>query len=266
MASCCKSKSTCIMFTVNLLLMLVGLLITIVAGITHAHQSHLLENFPEAANIVPIAGTNVALGGGVILLVVSIIGLCGAANYEGCCGKLFLILYIFILLAVLIVEVVAVGILFALANRLGDFRSSSTNKYVNQFNGQVANFTEQVYDKCCMDSTADAQSDEGCKLIFELVSKSSCSSKDTFQNDLVAVFTHRMRVVGGVSIAVAIIQLFTFCASCCLLCRCADSNDKQRQHQDLEAQRNAQYYQPPAQPVAGVAQPGVASGAQISYA
>lgn len=246
MAGCCKSKSTFIMYTVNLALLLLGIVVAATAGVTLSHRGDLLAKFPAYANVVPAVNMQLGLAAGILLVVVGICGLCGAKNYESCGGKIFLILYILFLLIVLAIEIAAAAMMFALSTSLTNFSVAGKDVDTSDFKNEVNKLSTQAYDLCCNATTHAVNANkQGCKLISDVLSTDTCASKDAFTKKLLDFIKGRVKVVGIVTIVVAVVQFFTLIASCCLLCRGKDEK-KDQQRQNNGGYYNQGDYVPPA--------------------
>lgn len=248
---CCKSKSTFILYTVNVLLLLLGIALAAVAGVVKGHQADLANKIPgvtpdDVNAVMPPAAANVGLAGGVLLLVVSIVGLCGARHYDAACGKMLLIVYALFLFAVMALEFVVVGVAFGLTAKLSKY---ADNAKVDSADAQIEKFMNETFRACCPGGSA--ANSQGCKLLSKVVAD-DCQNFGTFKQGLVKFVNARLRMVGIFAIVVAVIQLATLCSTCCLICRRGDKKDE-------EAAQNPAYYadgayKPPAGGAA-VAQP-----------
>lgn len=250
---CCKSKSTCILYTVNTLLLLLGVGLAAIAGVVKTHRADLVNNIPgvtadDVAEVMPASAANVGLAGGVLLLVVSIVGLCGARHYDAACGKMLLIVYALFLLAVTALEIAAVGVAFALTGTL----SKINNEKVDQVDAKIMKFFNATYTACCPGGTAvDSQ---GCKLLSKVVAD-NCGNLNDFKAGMVKFLQGRLRMVGIFAIVVVVIQLATLCSTCCLICRGKDK-------EEAKAASNPAYYAEGAyQPPAG----GAATAQPVQY-
>lgn len=271
MAGCCKSKSTCIMYTVNLLLLAMGVALTVVAGLVKTHRSELIAktNISESDinSVMPADDVNVALAGGCLLMVVALVGVCGARMYEGKCGKTLLCLYSLFMMVVIILEIAAFAMVIVLTGTLDDFSSKvQDNAQVKKADQAIQNFVNDTRCFCCPPSytnvagkiptcnstTAGHDKDtSACGLLKDIVNKDNCANNQAFTKPVVTWINARLRVVGFFSIIVAVIQLCTLCAACCLLCRSKD----RRNDQSFQPAGPGAYQNP--QPVgSGVAQAG----------
>mmetsp|Transcript_63488 Transcript_63488/g.128851 ORF Transcript_63488/g.128851 Transcript_63488/m.128851 type:complete len:275 (+) Transcript_63488:241-1065(+) len=238
MAGCCRSKSTCIMYTVNIVLLALGIALTALAGIVKTHRSELIEKTNISASdidaVMPADDVNMAIAGGCLLMVVALVGVCGARMYEGACGKTLLCIYALFMLVVIVLEIAAFAMVIVLTGHLDDFNSDVTsNKQVKQADKAILNFVNDTRCFCCPKSytvtasevtcnpsTAGQDADtSACGLLKDIVTEANCANNKAFTKPVVNWINARLRVVGIFSIVVALIQLCTLCASCCLLCR-----------------------------------------------
>lgn len=269
MAGCCRSKSTCIMYTVNLLLLLLGIALTVVAALVKTHRSDLIEKTDISASeidaVMPADDVNVALAGGCLLMVVALVGVCGARMYEGACGKTLLCLYSLFMLVVIILEFVAFIAVIVLTGTLDDYSSDvANNKNVKQLDEQIQKFINATRCSCCQKDWAlgcganagKFNGNDACNLIKDITEvEANCASNDAFTKPMVDWINKRLRAVGIFSLVVALIQMCTLCASCCLLCR-----GKKKQQDNFQPAGPGAYQNP--QPVGS----GVAGGQPVSYA
>lgn len=260
MAGCCKSKSTCIMYTVNLLLLTLGIALTALAGVVRTHRSELIEKTNISASdidaVMPADDVNMALAGGCMLMVVALVGVCGARMYEGACGKTLLCVYSLFMLVVIILEIVAFVMVVVLAGHLDDFSSGvQNNKQVAQADKAIHNFVNDTRCFCCPASytnipgatptcnTATAGQDassSACELLKDVISAENCKNDKAFTAPVVNWINSKLRTVGIFSIVVAVIQLCTLCAACCLLCRGKDKKQDTFQPAGPGAYQNPQ--------------------------
>lgn len=252
-------------------LQLLGVALTVVAGLVKTHRQDLIDKAhisEEDINaVMPADDVNVAIAGGCLLMVVALVGCCGARKYEDGCGKALLCVYSLFMFVVIVLEVVAFAAVIVLTGTLDDF-SSDVTKGVNttKLNQKINNFVNDARCACCPKSYTgssctdpDAGNQAGsdaCNLLSDIINEDNCESNKAFTKPVVDWINARLRAVGIFSLVVAIIQLCTLCASCCLLCR---GKDKKKDQFQPAGPGN---YQNPQPIGSGAAQPGQA----VTYA
>lgn len=239
MAGCCRSKSTCIMYTVNIVLLALGIALTAVAGIVKTHRSELIEKTHISASdvdaVMPADDVNMAIAGGCLLMVVALVGVCGARMYEGACGKTLLCIYALFMLVVIVLEIVAFAFVIVLTGHLDDFNSDVASDA--RVDTTIMNFVNDTRCFCCPKSytvstvanstvatcnplTAGQDANTtACGLLKDIITPPHCANSKEFTEPIVKWINARLRAIGIFSIVVAFIQLCTLCATCCLLCR-----------------------------------------------
>lgn len=269
MAGCCKSKSTCIMYTVNLLLLALGIALTTVSGLVKTNRQAFIEKADISESdidaVMPAEYVNLALAGGCLLLIVSLVGVCGARMYEGACGKTLLCIYSLFMLVVIIVEIVAAIVVLVLVGTLDKFSSDvQDNANVQKVDQQIWRFVNDTRCACCDPAytTGTCGPNAGkyagksaCELIDDITTQGNCANNKAFTQPIVDWINGKLKAVGIFSIVVALIQVCTLCASCCLLCR-----GKDKKKDDFQPAGPGTYQNP--QPVGS----GAAAGQPVSYA
>lgn len=264
----CKSKSFCIMMTVNVLLFGLGIALTAVAAMVKTHRTDLVSNAHISENdvneVMPADAVNVALAGGCLLLVVGLIGIIGACKHEGTCGKIMLCLYSLFMLIVIVLEIAAFALVVVITNRLDDFSSHVSKNDLSKVNGKIMGFVNETRCACCTpawtvgtcDATTagDQAGSDACKLLKDIVTEANCASNQAFTKPVVNWINARLKAVSIFSIVVAVIQLCTLCAACCLMCRGKKKKD------DFQPAGPGSYQNP--QPIGS----GAPQGQQVVYA
>lgn len=235
----CKSKSMCIMLTVNILLLGMGIALTAVAAMVKTHRETLVSNAHISASdvdaVMPADDVNVAIAGGCFLMFVGLVGIVGACNHEGTCGKILLCVYSLFMVLVIVLEIAAFALIVVLSKRLDDFSSDVSQKNLDEVNEKIMGFVNSTRCACCektwtvgtcnpMDAGDEIGSD-ACNLLKDIVSEANCASNQAFSKPVVDWINNRLKAVSIFSIVVAVIQLFTLCASCCLMCRSKKEKD-----------------------------------------
>lgn len=264
----CKSKSFCVMLTVNLLLLCLGIALTVVAGLVKTNRQTLVEHAhiseADVNEVMPASDVNVALAGGCLLMFVALVGVVGACKSEGAFGKILLCLYSLFMVVVIVLEIAAFALIVVITNRLDDFSNDVSANKLDQVNTKIMGFVNDTRCACCdpawtmgtcgakagEESTSDA-----CKLLKDIVSEANCASNQAFTKPVVNWINSKLRAVSIFSIVVAVIQLCTLCASCCLMCR------KKKERNDFQPAGPGSYQNP--QPIGSGA---AAQGQQVVYA
>lgn len=266
----CKSKSFCIMLTVNLLLLGLGIALTAVAGLVKTHRTALVNNAhissADVDEVMPASDVNVALAGGCLLLFVGLVGIVGACKAEGAFGKVLLCVYSLFMLVVIVLEIAAFGLIVVITNRLDDFSSdvsSGNQEKLEKANAKIMGFVNDTRCACCEASwttgtcgpkAGDQAGSDACKLLKDIVSEANCANNKAFTKPVVDWINARLKAVSIFSLVVAIIQLCTLCAACCLMCR------KKKSQDDYQPAGPGSYQNP--QPIGS----GAAKGQQVVYA
>jgi len=245
-ATCCKSKSTCIMYTANILLLLIGIAVAGVAGAMRAHRADLIKAIPSYANAVPAGAVVASLSGGIALIVLAVVGLCGAKFYEKCCGKLLLTLYTLFVFVTLVLHIVVVALLFSMSSQFQQFKSTYNSPSLNEAQQQLQQLSNSTFNLCC--SNGAVTNAQGCQYLSVVVTATTCSGTfHNFEDKLMDYLSGQFKIVGIVGCVVALIEACVFVSSCCLLCR---GKDKKETLKNQDGYYNQAEYQPaPGAPV-----------------
>ena len=117
----------------------------------------------------------------------------------------------------LILEIIAIAGVFVLAGKMSTFEEKSPGTY-DSFETKVKNFTNTAYARCCPNGAPDLTK-SGCSLIEPILTTDSCANDQEFVKAFVKWVNGNLMLVGAFTVVLAIVQICTFYASCCLLCR-----------------------------------------------
>lgn len=199
MAKC--SCSNTIIYIVNTIFFILGGAITGLATWGVKHSDDIKE-------VIPKGGAYTAMGVGVVLMLISLVGCAGAKFNQSSFGRCLLCLYSIVMVILIIAELAAAGLVLTATGKLSKYKDA------DKVNKKIDNWINKTYTECCPGAVP---ADRACWLSKEtdIVNANTCSNEAAFRTNLVHWMNKRLTPMGIVLAVVAFIQLLTMIATWC---------------------------------------------------
>lgn len=202
------TKSKTVLLVVNFMLLVLG-------GSMVAFSAWLLDFNTELGAAANSGGPAVGLVTGLFIIILSIAGCIGATNWEKGWAKLLLFVYDVVLLLIIVVEVVgAILIIMAMKDLEGCKDSPFGSSQCEDSQAAIRQWVNETRIDCCPVANRD---NKECKWVDTILTDSTCVDFDTFKAALIDYVNDRIIPIAILVLLVAIIQLITFCSTCCLI-------------------------------------------------
>jgi protein-S-isoprenylcysteine O-methyltransferase Ste14 len=224
------SKSQIIMYLVNFVMFIIGLVMLIVAAAVMGHRTDLIDKVPadQRAQVEEVAkellsqGPTMAAAVGGMLFVLGILGCCAAKNYDHVWAKFMLCFYALLAFIILILAFAAGIIQLGLSGRLHNYAKGE--KLDDELHKKMEKFADATFDQCCLDDELDVTTNPGCSILQSAYDKDetdpdACKNKEHFEPFFYTFLANALNPVGMFSVIVGVLALFVLIAACCLLWR-----------------------------------------------
>jgi len=202
------TKSKTVLLVVNFLLFILGACMI-------GFSAYLLDFKTEVGAAINSGGPAVGLATGALIVLLSIAGCIGATNWRKKWAKVLLFVYDLVLLVIICVEVIgAILIMMAMKDLEGCRDSPLGSSQCEDSTAAIRTWVNETRIDCCPVAN---RGNKECTWASDVLTDETCKDFETFKAALIAYANDRIIPIAIVVLLIALMQLVTFCSTCCLI-------------------------------------------------
>lgn len=198
-----------ILFVSNTILFLLGAAVVGVAG-------YVLGFNGDFSSVSPTFFTYMALGTGVVVMIISILACVATCNYTKRWAKVILMVYAFLLFIVMAIIIGAAAMVWM---KRSELRGCESNTYgtadCRDDQHLLRNFANTTHVECCVGP--DYSTPKGCEWVEDVISATNCQDTELWRRELWTYVNGKLKPVAIVVIIAAVVQAITILATCYLM-------------------------------------------------
>lgn len=185
---------------------------------------------------------------GAILMVVAVVGIVGAMKGDGCCGKMFTLIYSLILLAIIVAQLAIVAVAFIEAGKFGaeikNKTADATAKATDAVQDAINSYVNTTYIDCCAKAGVVNTNDLVCKNLNDVVKpkkgKNMCGKSEAdFRFNVLSMFEGLFKQFGIGAVVCAVVEIVCLIAACHIMRKAGNNGFKAGEYANGGTNTNA---------------------------